>query len=263
MSVKTLVLGSLGLFGVAHCGVLQKLDEADKLKSFSAIVASGSGCMIAGLLTCGVPIKDITDFCIDLHNSVQVKILNIVSGSVLDSNIVKTKLTSIIVKYYRSLPTLSELYSQTKIALVMCAYNLSERKSVRFRYNNYGDLSLVDVIMACTSIPLLYSSYSINNNKFSDASLSNPYPTDIMKGGEGIGISFNLASDRHTNDPISCITNYLSSPIGTLQLKNRSNKNYLHIIVTVRTLLGVPEDYQIAYNLTSSILDADCIHNNQ
>lgn len=263
MSVKTLVLGSLGLFGVAHCGVLQKLEEADKLKNFSAVVASGSGCMVAGLLTCGIPISAITDLCIDLYNSVQMKVLNIVNGSVLDSNIIKTKLTEILIKYYHSIPTLGQLYKESKIILVMCAYNLSERKSVRFRYNNYPDLSLVDAIMASTTIPLLYHSYSINNNKFSDASLSNPYPTDIMKGGEGIGVSSNLVSDCHTNDSISCITNYLSSPIGSLQLKNRSNKNYQHIIISVRSLLGAPEDYQSAYNLTSSLLNADCLCGNQ
>lgn len=256
---RTLVLGSWGLFGVGHCGVLTKLNEVGKLNSFSALIGSGSGCIILGLLMCRVPISEISDICMNLTKTISPSILSLCTGSLIDRSRILDTFRTAILSHYHKIPTLQELYDETKILLVFSAYSLTDRNHVNIRYSNYPDMTILDAILASTSIPILYPTFHYRGKAYSDSTLSNPYPTDIVKNGTGIGISFNLPLGCVTNDNMMYFANYLLSPIGSLQRKNQSTKRYDHIIVTTDSIIGSVKDYQKGYNTASDYLNADCI----
>lgn len=191
-----------------------------------------------------------------LSKEIQVSAMNIFSGYLLDRKKVSDALTALITKYCGKIPTLSELYDTTKVLLVFSLYNLSTQTHVRMRYSNYPTTPIIDAILAATTIPFVYTSYSMNNMCYSDSTLCNPYPTDVVKHGEGIAVAFSLIPTSSTQDSIICLANYMCSSIGSLQAKNRQNQNYTHITVPVRSILGSAEDYQAAYGLTVDLLNA-------
>ncbi len=256
---KTLVLGSWGFFGVGHCGVLKKLQECGRLDSFSTLIGSGSGCIVLGLLACRIPIDDIAEVCMNLTKTVVPSILALCGGSLLDREKMLSLLSQLILSRAHRIPTLKQLYEETKILLVFTAYSLTDRHPVNIRHTSHPNMTIIEAITAATAIPLIYPTFHYADKAYADSSLSNPYPTDIVKNGEGIAVGFTLPPGSVPNDNMSYFANYLLSPIGSLHGKNQHTKRYDHIIVPVDSIVGSVKDYQKAYTHVSELLNANCL----
>lgn len=161
MEKFTLILGGGGAWGMAHIGVIKRLEE-EGIKP-NAVVGCSIGSILGSLYTLGYPVNFLESI---VNNYNYVNLLDPPGEEAL----IKGK------NIYQFLKTLTgnKDFSDTKIPLVINAVNSHTRKERVFKNGK-----LVEAIRGSVAIPLIIDPHYRDEEYYGDGGILNPLPVDL------------------------------------------------------------------------------------
>lgn len=174
-----LVLGAGGSKGLAHIGVIEKLEELGIVPT--KIVGCSVGAIIGALYAQNRDISKVKEILIGLLKN------DIVDFSIFERAALSTrkKFVSFLEKHLSA-----KKFSDLEIELITVATDVQTGQAEYFTEGN-----LIDAVLASAAIPGLFAPYQIGDRKYIDGGLSAPLPIEH-------GVSFNgmvIASDIKTS----------------------------------------------------------------
>ncbi|MFT4311024.1 MAG: patatin-like phospholipase family protein [Candidatus Woesearchaeota archaeon] len=167
----TLVLGSGGAKGLAHIGVLKRLEEKNIKPKL--IIGSSMGAVVGAMYASGTKIETIEKAFLELNS---YKLLDfqgfnpgIMSG---------TKIRDFFKKYMK------EDFKELDIKIKINAIDINTGKEVILTKGN-----LIDSVLASMSIPGLFKPVTINGKELLDIGFTNPVPINLVKKAKEVIIS--------------------------------------------------------------------------
>ena len=206
-----LALGSGGLRGMAHLGVLQVL-EKEQIK-IDYIAGCSIGSMVGALYCVGHD----TDMLIKLAQ--QIKTRHVIDFAVPKMGIFSgNKILEIM-----ELLTKKCEFKDLKIPLHIVATDLNKGETVIL---NSGSVS--KAVRASISVPGVFVPYELNDRVLVDGAVLNPTPTDVVFSmGADVVIAVDL-SQAYTNFPLRNMFDIMIKSIDIMEnelIKNRQNKS--------------------------------------
>ena len=176
------VLSSGGPMGIAHLGVLKRLEE-EGIKP-DVIAGSSAGAIVGGLYASGVSLNEIID--ISLGNTIS-EIFSDYTILGMNRNgfgpIKGEKLLRMLQE-----KTNSKKFSDLKVPVAFNAVNSETSKGIILKKGG-----IAEAMRASSSIPLLFKPFLFNGKFLIDGAVSNPLPSKIAKNlgaDKVIGITF-------------------------------------------------------------------------
>jgi len=174
-----LALGSGGLKGLAHIGVIKILEENNIPIDF--ISGSSIGAMVGGFYASGLSIKEIEKIALSTNWR---QVFSILFDPYLKQGLISGEKIKIFIENYIN----GKKFEDCKIPFAAVATDLKTGDIVVL---NKGEMS--EAIRASISIPLIFKPVEINGKILSDGGLSVPVPVKIVKNmGADIVIAVNL-----------------------------------------------------------------------
>lgn len=173
-----LVLGSGGIRGLAHIGVIKKLLEHNIPIDY--IAGSSIGAWIGAHYALFQDVKKLEEYTLEKKKEKLMSLLEpTLSGGLIKGDKVEKLMNEWLDKAN---------FSDTKIPINIVATDLITGEAVLFKEGN-----LAKAIRASISVPTFFSPLKIDGKLLVDGGLSNPVPDDIVrKMGADIVISVNL-----------------------------------------------------------------------
>lgn len=179
-----LALGSGGLRGLFHLGVLRVLKENDITVDY--IAGSSIGSLVGAMIASGQTSNEIFE---KITNSRSEILLSFLDPVIFKGGILKGRKLRKLVEKFLGVSTFDEL----KIPLGVVATDLVTGKCITI---SEGDL--VEAIMASMAIPGVFKPVHINEMILVDGGVSNPVPDDTVKEmGADIVLASNLDFGLH------------------------------------------------------------------
>jgi len=162
-----LALGSGGLFGLSHIGVLKVLEENNIPIDY--IAGSSMGAIIGAMYALNPDVKNLEKTAVSLTKKDLIKLLdlNIPKVSLIKGNKIRKFLEELIG---------DKFFSDTKIPLKIIATDLESGEEIIISKGK-----LVDAIMASISIPGIFPPIRSQKGLLVDGGLINPTPTNVVK----------------------------------------------------------------------------------
>lgn len=208
LNYKYLVLSGGGLKGISYCGALEVLDECGILGRLKGYAGVSAGSITASLLALGFSAKEIKDMVteIDFKALVDDKLGYVRDGVnlVTDYGIAPgNAIYDLMGKYIEGKVgnpdyTLSQLYKDKGIKLVIAGTNLSKRDSVYFYHIH--DMPIRKAIRISMSIPFLFEPCKTDDGMYCvDGGLLDNYPLHVFDGRtpDDLNSRMNLSVPNH------------------------------------------------------------------
>lgn len=162
-----LALGSGGMWGLAHIGVLKVLEENNVPLDY--IAGSSMGAIIGAYYALNPNVKELEEKTLDLTKWKLMKLVDIgiPKISLISGNKIRDFLEELIG---------DKSFSDTKIPLQIVATDLKSGEEIVIEKGR-----LVDAIMASISMPGIFPPVKLNNKLLIDGGVINPTPTNIVK----------------------------------------------------------------------------------
>jgi len=185
-----LALGSGGLWGLAHIGVLKVLEENNLPVDY--IAGSSMGAIIGALYALNPNVKELEEKAFSLTKKDLAKLLdlNIPKTSLIKGNKIRSFLEKLIG---------DKSFSDTKIPFKIVTTDLESGKEIIISKGK-----LVDAIMASISIPGIFPPIRLQEGLLVDGGLINATPTNIVKkmGSDVvIGVDLTMKSKVELENP--------------------------------------------------------------
>jgi NTE family protein len=162
-----LVLGSGGLWGITHIGILKVLEENKIYPDY--IVGCSMGSLIGAYYALNPDIKNAEEVIGDFGKWDLLKLLDIKFSR---SSIISGKK----IRYFIDKLFGNKTFSDTKIPLRIVATDLEKGEEVVFTKGK-----LADAVMASISIPGIFPPVELNGKILVDGAVTNPTPINIAK----------------------------------------------------------------------------------
>lgn len=173
-----LALGSGGIRGLAHIGVIKKLLEHNIPIDF--IAGSSIGAWVGAHYALFQDIKKLEEYTVERKKE---KFLSFLEPTINGGLVKGFKVEKLLAEWLNNAK-----FSDTKIPLKIVATDLVSGEAVIFE-----DGSLSTAVRASMSIPTLFTPVKLGDTLLVDGSMSDPVPDDIVKKmGADIVISVNL-----------------------------------------------------------------------
>ena len=156
-----LVLSGGGARGYAHVGIIQALQE--KGLQINAIAATSAGALVGALLCDGYSTTQIKEIIISEEPKISLSALGFAQGFFSSHTI-----QGVLKKYLKS-----KTFADLKIPLHISLTNLANGQSEIFSEGN-----LLDVLLAASAIPAIFSPVMINQIPYADGGMTNNLPID-------------------------------------------------------------------------------------
>ena len=185
-----LALGSGGLWGLAHIGVLKVLEENNI--SIDYIAGSSMGAIIGALYSLNPNVKELEERAFSLTKKDLTKLidLNIPKVSLIKGDKVRSFLKNLIG---------NRTFLDTKIPLAIVTTDLKTGKEVVIKEGK-----LINAIMASISIPGVFPPIKSQEGLLVDGGLINPTPVNIareMGSDVVIGVDLTMKSKTELKNP--------------------------------------------------------------
>ena len=185
-----LALGSGGLWGLAHIGVLKMLEKNNVPIDY--IVGSSMGAIIGACYSLNPNIEELEKTAVSLTKWRLIKLvdISIPKKSLLSGNKIKNFLEELIG---------DKSFSDTKIPFKIVATDLESGEEFIIEKGK-----LVDAIMASISIPGIFPPVKINEKILVDGGVINPTPTNIAKemgANVVIGVDLTMQNKIELKEP--------------------------------------------------------------
>jgi predicted acylesterase/phospholipase RssA len=187
LSYDTLVLPAGSFLGFS---VLGSIDYAIEnrllaLADITTIVGTSVGTIAGCLLCIGLsPIDILIALCqdADVFSKLQnISLFNLIENTGMVSfDPVQCSIEAIILKKIQFIPTLGDLKTIFNKNLIACAYSLTDGDEYFFSSLTHPDVSVMEVIRASCSVPLLFNVHSMIDKLCIDGGLRNEFPLNVV-----------------------------------------------------------------------------------
>ena len=194
------VLGSGGVRGLAHVGVLEVLSQAGIKPDL--IVGSSAGSIVGAMYAEGQPLSQIRRKLIhtDANELFAMSPGNLPMSLYQNENLER----------YLSKIIHSKKFSQLKIPFIAVATNLEFGKETAFSKG-----ALIQKIQASSAVPGLYMPVMIAGQPFVDGAVSQPIPVSVAKDA---GAAITIAVDVGNRLPITKPSNFFGVMMRSLEI---------------------------------------------
>ena len=156
-------------------GFLVAMEEHNVLDKVDTYCGVGSGAVIALLSSIGYNVKNIINIIVT--KSVLFDIESYTGIIEVGKNdIIRRRLTELVIDKCGTIPNLHNLYLQTGIACNFITYNETTEEEVLLGPFNDGKISCIDACLLSMNVPYSYYKLRHNSNVYVDGCLANPYP---------------------------------------------------------------------------------------
>lgn len=256
-----LVISGGGVKGILHLGALKILEEKNILKNIKNFAGSSAGSMIALLLCIGYTYNDIMMIFLKINVDKFYDIsdifdfLNIYGLINLDPC---EKLFRLLLetKFKKKYITFNELYNLTGKNLNINCININTTNEVIFNYINTPNIDIVDVCIASSSLPFIFSPKIINNEYYIDAFAVNNCPCNIFKNDLENTICLNTANE-YTNETeyknINSFQSYIMNVFDSIRNYSQNIELYKPKILINLSYNCSPIDFDLSKDILSDI----------
>jgi len=185
-----LALGSGGLWGLVHVGVLKVLEENDVQIDY--IAGTSIGAIIGAVYSLNPDVKKIEKKALSLTKKDLISLFDLTfpKFSLISGNNIRKFMYDLVG---------NKSFSDTKIPLKIIATDLESGKEVVL-----SEGKLIDAIMASISIPGVFPPVKYKNSLLVDGGLVNATPVDIVKdmGADAVlGVDLNTTGEADFEKP--------------------------------------------------------------
>lgn len=172
--------------GFAQLGCLYKYGEdVYKAKRF---IGTSVGALIALLIVCGYPIKDIMRLSMKISFSLpdlkEIATTIIHGYGIMDENPYIVAITKQMRKKYGYIPTMKELYEITGKELVITGSCVTTGEGVYISYITYPDMPCTVAVNISSRVPYIFTPILYDGHLYLDGSIHDHFPLSQIKDGE-------------------------------------------------------------------------------
>ena len=216
---KVLMLGTGGIKGIAHLGVLKAMNEYNILNNIDEIVGISVGAFIAVALVSGMNVADMIDLLMlfDISKIVNPQFEHLEKYGLDDGR-------NIIIFMKKILSTVNigpditfkQLYNLTKKKLIIVATCLNTQSTESFAYDTHPDMSVLLAMRMSISIPIYFTPVTYNNKLYVDGACTDSFPIHLYgdRLDEVIAVHLSDAVNEYNN--ITSLEDYLLNVVGIL-----------------------------------------------
>lgn len=180
MSDFSLILGGGSARGLAHIGVIRRLEELDTQPSL--IVGTSIGALIGAMYACGHTSHEMGKI------AKNIKLLSLIDPDILKWGIKGKKIVELLKEYFWK-----KTFGDTSIPLRIVATNIDTGEKVVF-----SEWKIIDAIRASISIPWVFVPYAHAGMHLVDGGITANLPIEeAQKDSKVIAISVQMSLDRH------------------------------------------------------------------
>jgi len=207
-----------GIRGIAHIGVLKRLEETGVMKQFHTFAGTSIGAVIACMLVLGFNSTEIMDliFGIDFGKLFQFNNIGTLIESYGFDKGARFDYMFKQVLHFKGFDTditLKELYDKTKLKLIMSVTNVTTNKGEYWDYQNTPDIMVRTAARASCCIPILLAPIQVNGSLYVDGGCSIHIPLQPFTIEEVLLINLRYPFDE---TPIDSLETYLLKIIKTM-----------------------------------------------
>nr|QBK91247.1 MAG: patatin-like phospholipase [Pithovirus LCPAC202] len=205
-SPTVLVIGPGGMKGFLELGALAKLEEEHVLDNVGTYFGVSVGSIICLLRTIGYTYQNIAEIGsgLNLFNGWDdINLTQILhQNGVIPHEKLRIFLSGIVKAKMGLIPTFKELYTKTGYILKVVSYNITTQTTYYFDYRTHPDASVIEIVLASSSIPLLFYKFKYGGDYYCDGAIGNPYPVDKVDDGttDILGIYISSTPDRNNQE---------------------------------------------------------------
>ena len=185
LSFETLVLSSGGMNGLIILGALNYLYSIGKLKEIKNYIGCSVGSIISLLLIIGYTPFEISQRVIDTNMEKELRVIDLKNLSTNFSLYSHTILLNIFEKLITDklgfIPTMKELHETFNVNLEITVYNYSKMCVEYINHENTPNELCSIVVCASCSIPVVFNYVKINEQKYIDGGILEPFPISFAK----------------------------------------------------------------------------------
>jgi predicted acylesterase/phospholipase RssA len=227
--IDNLVLSSGGMSGLMFLGSLHYLYSNNMMSNIKNFIGCSAGAIISLLLVIGYTPFEINQEVIDVDGEKEfmaIDIQNLISNiGFIDNNKVLKIFSNLIEKKLGFIPTMKELYEMTEKELTIASFNYDTFSVEYINYKTHPNLLCSVVATSSCLVPILFSPININDQKYIDGGVVDPFPMSHCKKnytGKTLGIVLINPQDKKD----SSLVNYITSLI-FMTTNIKKNKQYL------------------------------------
>jgi predicted acylesterase/phospholipase RssA len=246
MSYDSIILSGGSIKGFCTLGALQYMQDNkiidDTLTTFAG---TSIGTIISFLLIIGyTPIEIVVYLCSNnvLETFKPNHITEIFTGEgFYNYSFIYEHCEKLTLAKIDYIPTLKQLKDKFNKHMIICTYNLTQKKKEYIDYTNYPDLSCLDATRMSSNLPFLFNDFIYNGDEYVDGGLIENLPLSLMesklKDTKMIAINLqdecmNNQDDDKISKTINKIFTIISIPIiGDTTIRKKYEKSIINIKV--------------------------------
>jgi NTE family protein len=231
----SLALGSGGLRGLAHIGVL-KVFERENIP-VDMIAGCSIGSLIGALYAAGLTPEMMEKLAKNLHRRHWIDFVVPKNGLVAGDRVLEMM----------RLLTKNMTFEQLRIPLAIVATNLCDGKETVFASG-----SVAEAVRASISVPGVFCPYTYNGSTYVDGAVVNPTPVDVARD---MGGNFVIAVDLAHAGTVCSVTNIFDVLIMSIDIMEREllKHRLVHSDVLIQPKVGniLPSSFEHVDELIS------------
>jgi len=235
---EILILGPGGAKMIMGLGFLFPLEKNKIFSEVKTFVGVSAGALVALLMVCGYTITEIITFACEVNIFEDIRKFNLANVrdnmGVVSPDIVREKLSNLIVNKIGYIPTLQELFMFSNKEFVSIAYNLNTCKVEQFSYLTQPTASCVEAVLLSINIPGLFCKITYGGHFYVDGALGNPYPVNLYDDGKKIILGIYIDGRRPQEGDLGHINYFhrsIQAPMDQLRdfIINKSSEKCYHV----------------------------------
>ncbi len=198
-------------------GFLTVMESNGVLSHIDTYCGVGTGAIIVLLLSIGYTVKNIISIVATNNILHDIESYNGIC-EIGRTDIIRKKLTDLIIAKCGTIPSLSNLYLQTGMACNFITYDESSESECLLGPFHENSISCIDACLFSMNIPYIYYKLRHNGSVFVDGALANPYPIHYF--------------DHDQTNILGIYTKSIPKPANILQtIEKREELYQWHIII--------------------------------
>jgi NTE family protein len=218
-----LVLSGGAKRGILLLGSLEYMYEkrGGDMEGITEYIGTSIGGIICYLLIIGYKPSKLLSYLItkDFFNKFKdANLVGLTKGDgAFDWGVLRGYLEDLTMTRCGRLFSMRELYEEFGKKLVCVTYNFTKQEEEKVSYEDYGDVSCMDVLNMTSNIPLYFDRFMYDDNYYIDGGIINNFPIDVYKEGDKI-LAINV-SKMYVNDSDK-ITTYMLNMCTSVIINN-------------------------------------------
>jgi patatin-like phospholipase len=253
---EKLVLSGGGIKGLAYLGVLDYLEQTDKIQYIKEYVGCSVGSLVALLIVLGYSSTELKEIVknYDFESLKKFKLSNLYKSYGLDNGEKISNFIKIFIKGRNLDPniTLLELYTKTSKNLVTVATNVTRKQTVFLHKENYPDMTVITSVRMSMCIPFVYSPIEYNGDLFVDGGLSCNLPS-IYYNSDVKGILILHLKEVIEENKISTFTDYIYNILKIPILKITESCYDSFEVITINVKLSTTFNLKVSPEVRDSL----------